>query len=462
VTLLAAYSFDEASGQALDYSGNGRNVTLTAPLTRVTGHTGTGLGVSSGTVADSVGPALTGMQTAAYTIEGWVKRTSNSLDGWLLEYKQGGSGDRGLLFLSGNVQSRCKNVAGSVFTAVVAQPTAGTAYHFACTNDGTTLKLYINATLVASTAFSGGVRTNSTSSSFMDGVGTETWLDDARYYDVALTQAEIATDMATPVTASGASMTLGQAAGSGAAQAMTAAKDLALGSAGGSGTAQALSASKAVALGFPTGAGAPQAMSFSKGWALGAATGSGAPAATGLDKTALLGQAAGAGAAQALTPGKALGLQTATGSGTAQAVTFTPDIVPGSIPLGTAVGTGAPQAMAFSKAAQLGAATGVGAAQVLSNGKGLQLGSSAGVGSPRSLAAAKFLAFGRAQGAGEPLAMAFTGPLPEYSPPEHWTATGRAETATAGTRAGSTSVGRTADYTATTRRTPYVASSRES
>lgn len=195
---LAGYSFDEASGAALDSSGNGRDVTLSGSLTRVTGHTGTGLG-ASGSVSDSAGPALTGMQTAAYTIMGWVKRTNNLVDGWLMEFKQSGSGDRGLLFTSGNIQSRCKNVAGTAFNVQTAQPTAGTAYHFACTNDGTMLRLYINGSEVGTgTAFSGGVRTNSTSSSFMDGTGAETWLDDARYYDTALDAATITTLMNTP------------------------------------------------------------------------------------------------------------------------------------------------------------------------------------------------------------------------------------------------------------------------
>jgi hypothetical protein len=203
VTLLAAYNFDEASGTILDRSGNGRDVAFAGSLTRVAGHTSSGLSQST-TAADSPGPALTGMQTAAYTIMGWVTRSTNSVDGWLLEFKQGGSGDRGALLTGGNVQSRCKNVAGTVFTVQAAQPAAGTPWHFACTNDGTTLRLFINGTEVGTgTAFSGGVRTNSTSSSFLDTLGSETVLDDARYYDTALTAATITTLMGTPVTSGG-------------------------------------------------------------------------------------------------------------------------------------------------------------------------------------------------------------------------------------------------------------------
>lgn len=206
MTLLAAYNFDEASGNILDSSGNARTVTFGGALTRVTGHTSTGLSQSSA-AADSAGPALTGMQTAAFTIMGWVKRTANTPDGWLLEYKQAASGDRGFLLSAPNIQARVKNVAGTVFTAAVAQPTAATAYHAAATCDGSFVKLFINGVEVASTAFTGGVRTNSTSSSFIDGLGTETWLDDARYYDAALDAATITTAMNTPVASGGTSFT---------------------------------------------------------------------------------------------------------------------------------------------------------------------------------------------------------------------------------------------------------------
>lgn len=202
MTLLAAYNFDEASGNILDSSGNARTVTFGGSLTRVAGHTSTALSQST-TATDSAGPSLTGMQTAAFTIMGWIRRSGNSPDGWLMEFKQSGSGDRGFLMAAPNIQGRVKNVAGTVFTAAVAQPTAGTAYHAAATCDGSTLKLFINGSEVASTAFSGGLRTNSTSSSFIDGLGTETWLDDARYYDAALDAATITTLMNTPVPSGG-------------------------------------------------------------------------------------------------------------------------------------------------------------------------------------------------------------------------------------------------------------------
>lgn len=202
MTLLYAYNFDEASGALIDYSGAGRNVTLAGSLVRTaggTGHTDQGLSQTT-TSADSVGPAISGLQTANYTVMAWVKRTTNALDGWFCEFKASGSGDRGILFLSGNIQSRARNSGGTVVGASAAQPTAGTWYHAAGSYDGTTLRLFINGTQVATAALAAPLKTTSTGSHLIDALGSETIIDDVRYYDAALTAGEISTLMTTPVT----------------------------------------------------------------------------------------------------------------------------------------------------------------------------------------------------------------------------------------------------------------------
>lgn len=207
MTLLYAYNFDEASGAVIDYSGAGRNVTLAASLVRTgagTGHTAQGLSQTT-TALDSAGPSITGLQTANYTVMCWVKRTTNALDGWICELKASGSGDRGILFLSGNVQSRARNSGGTVVGASVAQPTAGTWYHVAGSYDGTTLRLFINGGQVATAALTAPLKSTSTGSHLLDALGSETIVDDVRYYDTALTAGEILTLMGTPVT--GASVT---------------------------------------------------------------------------------------------------------------------------------------------------------------------------------------------------------------------------------------------------------------
>lgn len=201
MTLLAAYSFDEASGDALDVTGNGHSFALGAGLTRQTGHTNTGLRHES-TAANSAGPAIFG-QTANRTIMCWVKRTSNSIDGWIVEMKDG-VGDTGLfgfLFSGGNVQARLKNTGSTVYTVSTAQPTVNVWYHIAMTFDGSKVHLFINGTEIGTgTTTTGTLHTGATIFPFMDTVGTETVIDDVRIYDTALNAATITTAMNTPVT----------------------------------------------------------------------------------------------------------------------------------------------------------------------------------------------------------------------------------------------------------------------
>ena len=217
MTLLYAYNFDEASGAVVDYSGNGLNVTLTGSLVRTAsagGHSGTGSdkGLSQSTAAaDSAGPTITGLQTAQFTVMAWVKRSSNSVDGWFAELKASGSGDRGILFSSGAVQSRVRNAAGSVQFVSTTQPTAGTWYHVAgsySTVDGK-IHLYINGTEVGTgTVLSAPLKSTSTGSHLMDTLGSETVIDDLRYYDTALDAATITTLMGQPVDAGGTTGTV--------------------------------------------------------------------------------------------------------------------------------------------------------------------------------------------------------------------------------------------------------------
>ena len=213
MTLLAAYNFDEASGNVLDVTGNGHDFAPGAGLTRQTGHTNTALRHES-TAADSAGPTIFG-QTANRTIMCWVKRSSNSVDGWIVEMKDGGgnTGLFGFLFTGSNVQARCKNPSSTVFTVQTAQPTVNVWYHLAMTFDGAKVHLFINGTEIGTgtTVTGGTLHTGATIFPFMDTVGTETLVDDVRVYDVALSAAQITTDMNTPV--SGASVNEGTLSG---------------------------------------------------------------------------------------------------------------------------------------------------------------------------------------------------------------------------------------------------------
>lgn len=202
MTLLAAYNFDEASGNVLDVTGNGHGFAMNASVTRQTGHTSTGLRHET-TAADGAGPTIFG-QTAQRTLMCWVKRTSNAVDGWILEMKDGtvSSGVWGFLFSGANVQARTKNPGTTVFTVSAAQPTVNTWYHIAMTFDGTKIHLYFDGVEQGTgTTVTGGVlHSGATIFPFMDTVSSETIIDDVRIYDTALSAAQILADRNTPVT----------------------------------------------------------------------------------------------------------------------------------------------------------------------------------------------------------------------------------------------------------------------
>lgn len=273
MTLLYAYNFDEASGNILDVSGNGRNTVLGGSLARTAsgaGHTDKGMSQSSNAF-DSNGPALSGLQTAQFTFMAWIKRSNNAQNGWIGELKDAGSGDRGILFLSGAIQGRARNSGGTVQNVSTTQPTANTWYHAAVTYSTVDAKvhLYINGSEIGTgAALTAPLKTTSTSSSLFDECGAETIIDDVRYYDIALDAATITTLMGTPVSA-GASLTLGLVTETDSAFSLTRAKSRALGQATEADSALPVSRSKSRAFGLTTETDTPPALAPAKATSLG-------------------------------------------------------------------------------------------------------------------------------------------------------------------------------------------------
>jgi Concanavalin A-like lectin/glucanases superfamily len=80
---------------------------------------------------------------------------------------------------------------------------ANTWTHLAATYDGTTLRLYVNGTQVSSVARSGAIATSNGVLSIggdpLYGQYFAGRIDDVRIYNAARTQAQIQTDMATPI-----------------------------------------------------------------------------------------------------------------------------------------------------------------------------------------------------------------------------------------------------------------------
>jgi hypothetical protein len=200
MSLLYEWSFDEASGNVLDSSGNSRDFALTGNSFRSTGtdaHTNKGLSQSASEIQN--GPSLTGLQTSNRTVMCWVKNTL-SITGHVLEHYVTSldSSAWSILFLSGSYHIQARNSSGFA-RASFARPTDNLWHHVAGTYDGTNVKLYIDAVLKATAALSSPLRTDANTFRVLDNSTSSTWIDDARGFDTALTQTEIQTYMNTPV-----------------------------------------------------------------------------------------------------------------------------------------------------------------------------------------------------------------------------------------------------------------------
>lgn len=197
--LLAAYNFDEASGDALDHSGNARHWTLNTGAQRTTGDSGhtdeglTKLGAGMATVAT---PAFG--QTSSRTFMFWLKGQGNAV-WWLRFYiAAADTGAWGLYLLGGNLTLRLRKGGANTNTSV-AWTDDGLWHHYAGTYDGTNGRLYKDGVLVATSAAVTAPIDAADSIQVLETSLTTQTMDDLRVYDEALSQSAIATLMDTPV-----------------------------------------------------------------------------------------------------------------------------------------------------------------------------------------------------------------------------------------------------------------------
>ncbi|MEU4702249.1 LamG-like jellyroll fold domain-containing protein [Nonomuraea dietziae] len=203
--LVAAYGMNEGTGTSVvDASTTGLTGT-TANATWTDGKYGKALSFngSSSKVTISHNPAL--VMPAGHTLSAWVKPTD--LSSWRsLAFKNHSSGvSYGLYASNGTVPSSWMRVGGNHLqvNGTSALPT-GTWTHVAATHDGSTGRLYINGTEVATASIStledsGGdltIGANTYWGEYFNGV-----IDELRLYKRAQTAAEIQTDMNTPLAA---------------------------------------------------------------------------------------------------------------------------------------------------------------------------------------------------------------------------------------------------------------------
>ena len=203
--LVAAYNFNETSGATvIDSSGNNLTGTISGATRTAAGHAGQAL------TFDGVNDWVTVNDTAVLdvtrvTIEAWVRPTT--LNGWRsVVLKESASGLAYALYAYDNAPRPAAYVnVGGIDREVqgTAAPVLNGWTHLAVTYDGTTERLYMNGTQVGTRAVAGNIAVSNLPLRIG---GNAPWgeffagqIDDVRIYNRALTAAEIATDMATPV-----------------------------------------------------------------------------------------------------------------------------------------------------------------------------------------------------------------------------------------------------------------------
>lgn len=198
-TPLAEFSFDSSWTTSVpDDSGSGNAINASgSSLVRTTGHTSGGAWANGGSASAAL-PSTLGV-TSNRTVMGWFSGTFTGV-GWALLWNVSSidSGCWGILFINSKVCIQARNTSGLV-RANASVDWDGGPHHVAGVYDGTNVSLYVDGTLNASVALSGGIRTDSDSLQVM--LTTESIvIDDARIFGAALSGTEINTYKDTPVT----------------------------------------------------------------------------------------------------------------------------------------------------------------------------------------------------------------------------------------------------------------------
>jgi Concanavalin A-like lectin/glucanases superfamily/Domain of unknown function (DUF1929)/Bacterial Ig domain/Glucodextranase, domain B len=202
--LVAAYGFNESSGTSVvDASGSNNNGTLGSGVTRTTTGKFGGALVFNGTSGLVTIPNSGSLQlTTGMTLEAWVNPSAVTNKWRDVIYKGNDN-----YYLEATSSKQALPAAGGTFKNPELYGTlalaANTWTHLAVTYDRVTLRLYVNGMQVSSLAATAAIATSTNplqiGGDSIYGQFFQGMIDEVRVYNVALTAAQILTDMNTPV-----------------------------------------------------------------------------------------------------------------------------------------------------------------------------------------------------------------------------------------------------------------------
>ncbi len=212
--LVAAFGFNENTGTTLaDNSGNNNNGTLSgSPTWSASGKYGTAIQFDGIDDLININDANTLDLTNGMTMEAWIN--PGNLTGYKtiickddgtnnLAYAISGNDNNSV---TANQRPNSRIVIGSATRTVTgtSKLSLNTWTHIASTYDGTTLRLFVNGVQVSALATTGNIKTttNMLRIGGSPNLGTQYFsglIDEVRIYRRALSQAEIQTDMNTPI-----------------------------------------------------------------------------------------------------------------------------------------------------------------------------------------------------------------------------------------------------------------------
>jgi O-glycosyl hydrolase len=206
LSLVAAFSFNEASGGVLDSSGSGNNGTVEGATRATSGKYGGALSFDGDGDMVTVPDAASLRLATAMTLQAWVQPSASTDYTTVLLKERAG----GLAYALYGTDGADKPPAGYLNLGGSDVSVTGTANlplnawtHLAVTYDGANLRLYVNATLTSTVAQTGNIISSTGALRIGGNAVWGEWfkglIDEVRVYDTALTQAQIEADMNTPI-----------------------------------------------------------------------------------------------------------------------------------------------------------------------------------------------------------------------------------------------------------------------